>query len=275
VTLLIGLWSVVTFACIYDRPFDQWSSFGYEPASAIWNGAYHVLLTSATVHAGIIHLLFNLYWFFVLGIVMERTIGAARYLMFVLTAAIVSSGCQLAASGDAGVGLSGVLYAMFGYMWVARSRLPWFRVIHTSTIAVFLAWLLICIGLTQLAVWNVANVGHASGLLFGIAIGGGFVTKGYRAVARAGTGALLLVAVTSAFWAPWSLDWEMNQALRTLGAKEFLQAEKLYSRLIERDPANPLAWWNRGVARKGLGESNQAETDFAKARAIDPKIDSR
>src|SRR5438874_1684625 len=47
-----------------------------------WGGAYWGLLTSTIVHVEVWHLIFNLYWFWILGGILERAIGPARWLAF-------------------------------------------------------------------------------------------------------------------------------------------------------------------------------------------------
>ncbi|MHC4860976.1 MAG: rhomboid family intramembrane serine protease, partial [Planctomycetota bacterium] len=55
--------------------WETLSRCGYLPAWDIWDGGWWALLTSAFVHIEIWHLAFNVYWLWVLGSRLERTIG--------------------------------------------------------------------------------------------------------------------------------------------------------------------------------------------------------
>ena len=100
--------------------------WGAPPAQSVWDGASWGLVTSVFVHLAIWHLAFNLYWLWILGRILETTIGSTRWLAFFVASAIVSSAAQLAVSGATGIGLSGVIYAVFGFMWVGQRAYPGF-----------------------------------------------------------------------------------------------------------------------------------------------------
>ena len=110
----------------------------------IWAGAYWGLITTAFVHIGIWHVAFNMWWAKDFGAVLEPTMGRSRYLLFILAAAFVSSGAQLALSGQTGIGFSGVVYAMFGYGLAARHAEPCYQhIVNSSTIKWLLGWLVL------------------------------------------------------------------------------------------------------------------------------------
>ncbi len=126
--------------------------------TAIWSGAYWGLLTSAFVHGAFWHILFNMWWLKDFGALLEPTMGQIKYLLFILAAAIISSGAELAFNNDTGIGFSGVVYAMFGYALAARHVIPLYQqLVSKQTIVWLLGWLALCIILTVTGVWNVAN----------------------------------------------------------------------------------------------------------------------
>ena len=163
-------WGAIAF---YDG--DSWeavSRWGALSASDIWDGAWWALVTSAFVHFDIWHIAFGVYWLWVLGCALERGIGGARWVIFLVAAAWVSSSAQLAVSDDTGIGMSGVLYAFFGFMWLTRDRYPGFRsVVDDNARNLFLFWAVGCLVVTHLGYWNVGNTAHFSGLGFGILLG--------------------------------------------------------------------------------------------------------
>lgn len=144
-------------------------------AAGVRSGAVWGLLTSAFVHLEPLHLAFNLMWARHFGRLFEPHLGRGRYLAFVAVAAIVGAGWQLLLTGSTGIGFSGVVYAFFGYTWARRRAHPTFEAfLPSSTIQMFLGWLLLCIVLTVTKIWNVGNAAHitglASGWLLGVAI---------------------------------------------------------------------------------------------------------
>src|SRR5438105_15702725 len=98
----------------------------------------------------------NAYLLWLLGSRLERAIGSLPFLGFFLVAACVSSSFQLAVSDSTGIGASGVVYAIFGFMWPTRHRYPRFNeVLDARTIQIFVIWLVGCVVATYLKVWNV------------------------------------------------------------------------------------------------------------------------
>ncbi len=137
-------------------------------SSGIRSGNYWGLLTSVFTHAQLWHLAFNVYWLWILGGLLENVIGRLKWTAFFLAAAVISSGAQYIITGSTGIGASGVLYAMFGFMWIGRERYAAFQRIATKqNIILFLGWLVFCIISTQMGVFQVGNTAHIAGLLFG------------------------------------------------------------------------------------------------------------
>jgi rhomboid protease GluP len=191
-------------------------------ATQIWHGAVWGLVTTAFVHTAAWHILFNMMWARAFGGLLERDMGAARYLAFLVAAAFVSSGWQLATVGQTGIGFSGVVYALFGYTW-ARSRgnpryLAFIR--RGSTLAWMLGWLVLCIVLSVAKLWQVGNAAHVAGLVFGVAVGVVVEPAPTRWLGRAGAslgvvvgGVALAGAILSCVWMPWSAAWRARDAL--------------------------------------------------------------
>ena len=230
------------------------------------------MLTSVFVHLAVWHLVFNVYWLWVLGNRVEKTIGSLRFLAFFVTAALVSSSCQLAISGQTGYGASGVGYAIFGLMWPLRRRFPQFgAVLDQRIVSLFLVWLIACVVVTYLKIWEVGNAAHISGLLFGYLVAGSFVAKYKPRLCS-------LVYLRSLFWqlflyfgAPGA---SLGSPARRAAAQEHRQypeAVDLYTRILRLDPNNAWACYNRGSIYQALGERDKAEADFEKAQKLDPE----
>ena len=70
------------------------------------------------------------------------------------------------------VGFSGVVYGLFGLLWVGRRWQPDLRAVCSDEIVrLMLGWLVLCIGLTWVGLLPVANMAHTCGLLFGTLYG--------------------------------------------------------------------------------------------------------
>jgi membrane associated rhomboid family serine protease len=80
---------------ISHRHWPEWMMLhrlgALEPQSVITNHEYWRLFTALFLHAGIVHLLFNLFALYVLGPPLERAIGAARFCACYLLSGLGSS----------------------------------------------------------------------------------------------------------------------------------------------------------------------------------------
>jgi GlpG protein len=147
-------------------------SCGWRSAEEIWAGDWWALITTAFVHIHFLHFFFNMYWLLYLGKPLERAVGATRWWTFVVLSAFVSSASQLAVSDGSGIGFSGVIYAFFGFMWVAKRRWPEFeKFVDKQTARLLFGWLVACFFFTHFGIMNIGNAAHLSGMLFGGAVG--------------------------------------------------------------------------------------------------------
>ena len=104
-----------------------WTRFGEDLNRGInwlmtdqfWSGQLWRPLTSCLLHGNVLHLVFNLYWLWIFGAMLEGVFSSARMFCIVILLAVGSSLAQYALSGP-GIGLSGVVYGLFGLLWVLR-----------------------------------------------------------------------------------------------------------------------------------------------------------
>lgn len=252
---------------------DALARWGYVPAASIWQGALWGLVTCAFVHFGLWHLVFNCYWLWVLGRRFERAIGSLSFLAFLLGSAFVTSSCELAASDSPGIGASGMVYAIFGAMWLLRDRFPSFeQALDQRTTGIFAIWLVGCMALTYLEVVDIANAAHLAGLWFGAAATGFFRVGRKRQLMLATFFASILAAVVPLFWCPWSVSWLTIKALAAHESERYREAVDLYSRIIRIDPDDAWAYANRSDAYDALGELEKSQADATKALQLDPSI---
>ena len=131
------------------------------------------LVTPIFIHFGLIHLVFNSIMTWQLGEVIERWLGSLRFLALVLILAIVSNLAQFFTSGPLFGGLSGVLYGLFGYFWIASKVNPLFPYqINPAAVRLLLIWFALgwvdFFGL--LGNVKMANMAHSGGLVVGVAL---------------------------------------------------------------------------------------------------------
>lgn len=259
----------VHIALAFEPNPETWKTmakFGVLPADRIWHGAYWPLVMSAFVHIESWHLLFNIYWLWMLGRYLEHAIGSWRYLLFYIVAACVGSSYQLAFSDSTGIGASGVVYAIFGFMWIARRRYSYFyEVVNQQIVQLMTVWLVICIVATNLNLMHVANAAHVSGLAFGVVTAAALYDAEWRRRARLGTAMLLIGAVIPLFWAPWSTSWLGMKAYDAHDAGRLDEALNYYTRLLRLDPDSEWAHHNRGIIYRSLGQFDKAAEDWKKA----------
>ncbi len=122
------------------------------------------LVTPIFLHLGFLHILFNMYWMFELGRMVEARKGGAFMIGFVLLLAVSSNLCQYLVAGAGFGGMSGVVYGLFGYVWMKGKYDPGEGMfLHPSTIMIMLFWFAFCF----VGPMNIANGAHAGGLAIG------------------------------------------------------------------------------------------------------------
>ncbi len=82
---------------------------------AVADGEYWRLITSGFLHAGLIHIAFNMYLLYILGTMLEPAIGRARFLALYFTSLLGGSLGALLLNPDAlTVGASGAVFGLMG-----------------------------------------------------------------------------------------------------------------------------------------------------------------
>lgn len=276
--LFVAVCGFIFLGLVYKQDYESWDTlakFGYVRADFIWKGQVWGLLTSAFIHIEFWHLALNVYWLWTLGSRLERAIGSLRFVAFFLASAFVSSSFQLAVSDSTGIGASGVIYAIFGFMWPLRHRYPSFKeVLNFRTIQLFVFWIGVCVVITWLGVLNVGNASHISGLMFGAAVAGVFAAHQKRILMSVAPTALVVLAVVPLFWCPWSAAWLSEKAYEAHAVEQYDVAILRYTEVIAIDPENSWALLNRSYAYEALGEYGKAKVDFQRAHSIDPSIEA-
>lgn len=187
VTLALILLSIGGFLLVYLGAPTAWLGYlTFTPFSIADNnlvfgsidGQYWRLITPAFLHFGWLHIVFNSLWLWELGSRVERVMGQLNMVLLFLVIALVSNASQFAFGGPGLFGgMSGVVYGLLGFSWVAPLLQPSWRIQPTPAIMLFMVgWLLVClVGLVEvLGFGAIANAAHLGGLLCGAMLGAAF-----------------------------------------------------------------------------------------------------
>jgi GlpG protein len=138
------------------------------PFNEVREGQIWRLATPMFLHYSPWHLFGNMYWLAVFGSMLERRQGSLSFLIKVLAIGVVSNIVQYVAT-DFGYnfgGMSGVVFGLFGYVWIKGQFDPDDGIgIARESAILFMVWMVLCsLGL----VGNIANYAHSAGLVMGI-----------------------------------------------------------------------------------------------------------
>jgi membrane associated rhomboid family serine protease len=126
-------------------------------------GEYYRMITSAFLHASLIHIGFNMFALYTFGTVVERALGSGRFLAVYLLSAVGGSvASYLVSPVGVSVGASGAVFGMFGAYFMIARRLR----IDTSQIVGLIAVNLVL----GFVIPQIDNAAHVGGLVTGAAI---------------------------------------------------------------------------------------------------------
>ncbi|MEM6580293.1 MAG: rhomboid family intramembrane serine protease [Pseudomonadota bacterium] len=187
VTVLLIALSVVGFLMVYLGAPPAWlASLTFTPVTIVNGQAvfgnmgaeYWRLVTPVFLHFGWLHIAFNSLWLWELGSKVERVMGHLNMLLLFVVIAIVSNGAQHAFGGPSLFGgMSGVVYGLLGFAWVAPLLQPAWQIQPSQPIMLFMVgWLIFCMtGFTEIIGFGaIANAAHLGGLICGAVLGGIF-----------------------------------------------------------------------------------------------------
>ena len=187
VTLLLILLSIGGFALVYLRAPMAWLSYlTFTPVQVdegnlvfgAMGGQYWRLVTPVFLHFGWLHIVFNGLWLWELGSKVERVMGQLNMALLFLVIALVSNVSQYVFGGPSIFGgMSGVVYGLLGFAWVAPLLQPHWPIQPAPAIMLFMVgWLVVCmVGLVEvLGFGAIANAAHLGGLLCGALLGVAF-----------------------------------------------------------------------------------------------------
>jgi len=147
-----------------NRIFDN---FALWPGD-VKSGSWWLLATTAFLHSGLMHILFNMWALYVLGPGIERQVGSAPFAGLYLASALLGSVAYVAFNSGPAVGASGAVFGLFGAWlasaWKARNSLAGRAQLQSIGVILGINLLL------PLAVPRIAWEAHVGGLVAGFLI---------------------------------------------------------------------------------------------------------
>ena len=186
VTLALILLSIGGFLMYLYTPMNWLNALSFSSSQVSDNqglfeaidGQYWRLITPAFLHFGWLHIVFNCLWLWDLGRRVEQVMGHLNMFMLFLVIAVVSNASQFEFGGGGLFGgMSGVVYGLLGFSWIAPQLQPAWPIQPPKAIMIFMVgWLVVCMsGMVEvLGFGAIANAAHLGGLLCGAVVGAVF-----------------------------------------------------------------------------------------------------
>ncbi len=164
---------------------ERFTEFNY----AIAQGEWWRLVTAMFLHVGLLHLAFNLYVLYLVGIPVERALGRWRYIALYLLSGLGGAAASYALTGPgaAGEGASGAIFGLFAAWWVTTRRAGG----DTKSVTMLIALNLVL----SFVLPNIGYWAHLGGLATGAVLA---LTFAYAPRARRTPAALGMLVLVSA-----------------------------------------------------------------------------
>ena len=149
-----------------DQTVMVWLAWPYDASLKFeaWRYFSHALM-----HFSLVHIIFNLFWWWYLGGAVEKRLGSGKLVVITLISALLSGFLQYKLTGPWFGGLSGVVYALIGYVWLRGERDPERPVWLPRGLVIFTVVLLVADWFGISAV-DTAIGAHTGGLVIGLAM---------------------------------------------------------------------------------------------------------
>jgi membrane associated rhomboid family serine protease len=156
---------------------------------------YYRLITGAFLHAGFLHILFNMYLLYLLGTMLEPVLGSVRFAVLYFTAILCGSFGALVQTSFTTVGASGAIFGLMGAAAVElRSR-------GIDPLRSDIGALILLNLVFSFVISNVSIGGHVGGLIGGILAGIAFDVADRRGVRWGGYVACAVLSAIAVYGA--------------------------------------------------------------------------
>jgi len=179
--ILVNVILYFVFMILISRNPQFLDYIAIKPSNILAGNYLWTFLTSMFMHGGFFHLFANMFSLFFIGSLVERILGARRYLSFYLISGLVAGLFFVLASfiflGDFetyAVGASGALFGLVGFLIVITPNLPVYllfipipiKMKYAGPGMLVLLWLISIAGNVP-----IGNMAHLGGLLVGLIYG--------------------------------------------------------------------------------------------------------
>jgi membrane associated rhomboid family serine protease len=246
-------------------------------SAEIRRGELWRLVTDIFPHGGTLHLLFNLYWTWIFGTMIEQVLGHFKTAALFLLLAVGASALEFAFLRG-GIGLSGVGYGLFGFLWIASRSDDRFRdAIDQRTVVTFLLWFVFCIITTVTNIMPIANLEHGGGLALGVLTATAMAVPQRRLVAIFSLTALMAFALWGATVGRPRVNVsgkggyeEFQWGYKALAANRNEEAARWLRDATRFQPNDAVYWYDLGVAYARMGKLGPAAAAFERAHQLEP-----
>jgi len=149
----------------------------------IRQGEFWRLFTPCLLHGGLLHILFNMSWAWLLLGQIEGRLKLWKLTLLILIIGVLSNVLQYLMSGPFFVGFSGIIVGLVGFIWMRQKLAPWEGYpLHPSTTLLILIFIAAMVGIDLISnllflfgvtdsMFQIANTAHIVGGLCGVLLG--------------------------------------------------------------------------------------------------------
>jgi membrane associated rhomboid family serine protease len=191
VNVLVYLVTIYQGGAGLDSPGGKVAADGALQGAAVYDGDWYRLVTAMFLHAGVLHIAFNMLALYWLGTVVEQALGTWRFLLVYFVSGIAGSAGALLLTGPFAVtvGASGAIFGIMGSLLVLEY-------VATGTFAgQAMALIVLNLALT-FTIPNISVGGHLGGLVGGVLAT--FALVHFRHARQRWVGPALVLAVGAA-----------------------------------------------------------------------------
>ena len=208
---------------------DNWL---FADLDKVWDHQLWRLLTAVFPHLHPLHLVFDLIVFWRFGKATEQWMGSLRFAGFFIATAIGSSAAETL-SGSSGAGLSGVAYALFGFLYALKNHEEFAAEQMTPNVVnTLVVWFFLCIVLTYTNIMQIGNFAHGAGAVLGWLFGWAVLNR-WQIAAVAGVALLSIALGLATQYMPWNGYYDWHRGKECLDREDYAGAMKWYELAAE------------------------------------------
>lgn len=227
---------------------ETFTLFGAPDTVDIYKGQYWGVFTNNFIHIYWKQLLINLIGLWLFGAFIERRSGRFKLFFLIIFSSIIPSLWQLTLTAEPGIGLSGVNYALFGFI-LSKSRYDKkYRLKGRYIILIFMISILIYCNYINYFVENIYRTEAMTiGLFLGIVIEKlDYLKLNLRFLILF---SVFLISISTLFYAPWSSEWQVYKGIKFHESKNFVRAKIYYRKALKIDRNNQKAIENMNLLK--------------------------